>query len=103
MPRIPFAVLSVVAAAALVGCSSHGGEHGEHAKEVAVTMNEVPPAVRATLDREAAGGKVTEIEKEMKKGHTVYSADLLVHGEAWDITVAEDGTVVSKEREKAGD
>jgi hypothetical protein len=84
----------------LAGCCSHGGENG---KEVAVTMGELPAAVRATLDRESAGGQVTEIEREMKKGRTIYSADLTVNGQAWDISIAEDGTVISKEREKHGE
>ncbi|MBS0198175.1 MAG: hypothetical protein JSR77_15585 [Planctomycetes bacterium] len=87
----------LVALAALCGCASHGGTHEEN--ETAVSMNEVPAAVRATLERESAGGKVTEIEKEMKDGKTIYSADVEIKGVAWDISVAEDGTVISKEKE----
>jgi hypothetical protein len=72
-------------------------------KEVTVAPGDVPPAVRATLDRESKGGTVTEVEKEVKKGKTVYSADASVNGTAWDITVAEDGTLLSKEKEKPGE
>lgn len=71
--------------------------------EQKVEMNELPSAVRATLERETAGGTVTEIEKETKDGKTVYSADAMVGGQAWDITIAEDGKVISKEMEKAGE
>jgi hypothetical protein len=100
MNRHPMIAASVlVSLVALSGCASHGGHHED--KEVPVAMNDVPAAVRATLERESAGGKVTEVEKEVKKGKTVYSADLVVNGVAWDITVAEDGTVISKEKEKA--
>lgn len=91
----------LVAVATLSGCASHGGGHEE--KEVPVAMNDMPAAVRATLDRESAGGTVTEVEKEVKKGKTVYSADMVINGVAWDIEVAEDGTVISKEKEKAGE
>ena len=91
----------IVSLAALAGCASHGGHHED--KEVPVAMNDLPAAVRATLNRESAGGKVTEVEKEMKNGKTIYSADMLVNGVAWDITVAEDGTVISKEKEKDGE
>ena len=87
----------LLAVAPFSGCASHEGGHEEN--EVAVTMNDVPPAVRATLERESAGGKVTEVEKELKKGKTVYSADMEINGVAWDIVVAEDGTVISKEKE----
>ncbi len=71
--------------------------------EQKVEMKDLPPAVRASLERETAGGTVTEIEKETKDGKTVYSADAMVGGQAWDITIAEDGKVISKELEKAGE
>jgi hypothetical protein len=90
-------VAGLAGAAALIGCASHDGNH--EGKEVTVAMSDVPAAVRATLERESAGGKVTEVEREMKNGRTVYSADMIVNGVAWDITVAEDGTVISKEKE----
>ena len=77
------------------------GVGGCATQETAVTMEQVPAAVRATLTRESAGGKVTEVEKEVKNGKTVYSADITVGGEEWDLTVAEDGSVISKEKEGA--
>jgi uncharacterized membrane protein YkoI len=66
-------------------------------------MGDVPAAVRATLERESAGGKVTEVEKEVIKGRTIYSADMTINGADWDIAVAEDGTVISKERENGNE
>jgi hypothetical protein len=101
MNRHPTIAASVLLSlVALSGCASHGGHED---KDVPVAMNDVPAAVRATLERESAGGKVTEVEREVKKGKTVYSADLMVNGVAWDITVAEDGTVISKEKENANE
>ena len=73
--------------AALAGCSSH---------ETTITMADLPAPVRATLDKESAGGKVTEIEKETKKGQTVYSADVTIGGKKWDVDIAEDGKLISK-------
>ena len=70
------------------------------AAEQPVAMSDLPPAVRATLDKESAGGKVTEIEKEKKDGKTIYSADAMIDGKAWDIAIAEDGKLISKELEK---
>jgi len=67
--------------------------------ETPVAMADLPAAVKATLDKETAGGKVTEVEKEMKDGKTVYSADAEVGGKYWDITVAEDGKLISKTEE----
>ena len=88
----------VIGVGTMVGCASHGKT--DEGKEAPVAMNDVPAAVRATLEREAGGGKISEVEKEMKNGKTVYSADLMVNGVAWDICVGEDGTVLSKEKEK---
>ncbi len=95
-------ILSVLAAAGLAmscGCANNCCSTKE-AGETPVAMKDLPAAVRATLDRETAGGKVTEVEKEMKDGKTVYSADAEVGGKSWDITIAEDGKLISKELEK---
>ncbi len=95
MPRIYarsiLLAASVLALAGITGCSGN--------KETPVMVADLPAAVRATLDRESAGGKVTEVEKEMKKGKTIYSADATINGVAWDIAIAEDGTLISKEKE----
>ncbi len=93
------ASMAILCLAALAGCASHHGcKDGccEEGGETAVALADLPPAVRATLDRETAGGKVTEIEREMKDGKTVYSADAQVGGQWWDITIGEDGTLISK-------
>jgi uncharacterized membrane protein YkoI len=85
----------VLAALVLVGCKSH-----EAKDEVKVAMADVPAAVKATLDKEAAGGKVTEVEKETKNGKTVYSADVTDKaGKKWDVVVGEDGKLISKEKD----
>lgn len=91
------ATAAVAASTTLVGCASMREEESEN--EVAVTINDVPAAVRASLEHESVGGKITEIERETKDGKTVYSADIELSGVTWDITVAEDGKVLSKEKE----
>lgn len=92
--------LPVSAAALLLGIA---GCASNSSKEVPVALGDVPAAVRATLERESRGGKITEVEREVKNGRTIYSADATVNGEEWDIAIAEDGTLISKEREKAGE
>ena len=82
-------ILAPAACLALIGCAKH---------EVKVSENDTPAPVRATLDKEAAGGKITEIEKETKDGKVVYSADITDKaGKKWDVTVGEDGKLISKE------
>lgn len=89
------AVAAIIVAAWLLvaasGCAGH---------ETTVTLNDLPPAVRATLEKETAGGTVTEIEKETKNGKVVYSADAKIDGKEYDIAIAEDGKLISKELEK---
>ena len=84
--------LALAAAIVLGGCKGH---------EVKTSMDQVPAPVRATLEKEAAGGgKVTEVEKETKNGKTVYSADVTDKaGKKWDVVVGEDGKVISKEKD----
>lgn len=73
---------------------------GCEGKEMKVTRAELPAAVAATLDREAAGGKVTEMEKEVRHGKTQYSFDVQKADGEWDLDIAEDGTVIHKKLDK---
>jgi len=89
MPKWMIAAFAALACLFLAACASH---------ETKTTMTDVPPAVRSTIEKEAAGGKVTEVEKESKKGKTVYSADVTdKSGHMWDVHVAEDGRLISKD------
>jgi hypothetical protein len=108
--RLASAAVVAASIAAFAGCSHHhkdGATAGSASNtpaapgETPVKMADLPVAVRATLEKEAAGGKVMEVEKEMQNGKTVYSADVMVKGQTWDITVDESGKVIKKEMEKA--
>ena len=69
--------------------------------EVKLTIDQLPAAVKATLVKEAAGAALSDFEKETKKGKVVYTAEIpgAAKGEVIEFTVAEDGTLVSKETE----
>lgn len=85
------AKLSTLILLAMAGCAAE--------REVAVSMDEVPTQVRATLDRERMGGQVTESEKEIKDGKTVYSFDVIINGKGYDVDIAEDGSLLKKKLE----
>lgn len=87
-------------AAALISLSLCMG--GGCASERKVAMAEIPEPVRATLEREAAG-TVIESEKETKNGKVVYSFDVKREDGEWDVEIAEDGTLIGKEKEKQHD
>ena len=82
-------MLLALVPALLAGCANRNGENE-------VSIGDLPTAVRATLDRETRGGRVTEVDKETGSGRVVYSADAMVDGQEWEIDIAEDGTLLSK-------
>jgi hypothetical protein len=73
------------------------------AKEVEVKLSDCPAAVRKTLEREAQGAKIDKVEKEAEDGETTYEADAKIDGAAYEITVAEDGTLLEKSLDGADD
>jgi len=71
--------------------------------EVTVKLADLPAAVRKTLEKEAAGGKIGEIEKETENGKTTYEADVTINGEEREIEIAEDGKLISNEADDEED
>jgi hypothetical protein len=67
--------------------------------EEAVKLTDCPKAVQKTLKRESRGGKIVEIEKEVEDGETIYEAEVMIDGKEYDIEIASDGTLLSKELE----
>ncbi len=85
----------------VTSCSLLGGG-GSHEEE-AVTLDQVPEAVKATILTEAGGATLTEIERETEDGAVVYEAEFEKDGKKMEITVAEDGTLISTEVEEDED
>ncbi len=65
--------------------------------EEQVSINQVPPAVKATILAEAGTGTIKEIEKENENGQIIYEAEVIIDGQETDIKVATDGTLLGKE------
>jgi len=63
---------------------------------VAVTLDKVPAAVKATLEKAAEGGKIGKIECEKKGDTTVYEAEVVIEGKEFEVKVAADGKLISK-------
>ncbi|HXH85021.1 MAG TPA: hypothetical protein VNN07_19085 [Candidatus Tectomicrobia bacterium] len=62
-----------------------------------VSLDQVPPAVRATIEREIQGGRLEEIERETRGGEVVYEVAFERDGRSREIRVAEDGTVLERD------
>lgn len=61
-----------------------------------LTLDRCPPAVQAGFRREAMGEKIEGVGKDMKYGTTVYETVVHHRGRAYELVVAEDGTLVEK-------
>jgi len=92
----PFA-LGLTVAALTFGCQSMNKEHeDEEGDEVQMTLDQVPPAVREGLQREAGGAAITKVDKENEHGRTGYEVDVKIDGKNWEIVVDENGKLISK-------
>ena len=96
--------------ASLVGCANMAkpgekkdGEKKEEKKdekEVKMTLDQVPAAVKATLLKEAGDAKIGNVDKVTDDGKTIYETDIKVGGKEFEIKVAEDGKLISKKLEE---
>lgn len=68
-----------------------------------VTLDQVPAAVRATILKESAGGKITEIERDTEDGTTVYELEFKINGKEFEIKIAADGTVLERDADDDDD
>jgi hypothetical protein len=73
------------------------------AGEVKVKLEQTPPPVRKTIERElAASGELEDISKQTSSGKTIYEVDIFAKaGGKLEVRVAEDGSVISKIKEGA--
>ena len=71
-------------------------KEGKEKDEVKVKIDQVPAAVKKTLDKESDGAKIDEVDKETDDGKTIYEADVKLNGHNYEIKVAADGTLISK-------
>lgn len=62
-----------------------------------VPLSQVPPAVRATIEREVGNGRTEEIGRETDNGRTVYEVEFERDGRDHEIKIAEDGTVIERD------
>jgi hypothetical protein len=80
------------------GDGENGGDEGN-----AVSINDVPKPVKKTILKEAKGGTVEEIEREQDDGKVIFDADIVVDGKKFELKVAENGKLLSKEADEEDD
>ena len=103
------ALAAIIALAVTAGCENMGmnkrapDDDDRDENEQPVAMDQLPPAVRATLTKEAGQGKIEEIDKLTLRGRTVYEADVILDGKKWELRVREDGQFLRKELDEETD
>jgi len=70
------------------------------AKEQSLSLKDLPRAVRATIKKHAAGGKITEIEKDTVNGTVRYEAEVVRDGKVLDVLVSTKGKYLGTEKEE---
>lgn len=93
-------LVSAALLASLSGCAAFNRDDSD-ANEVVVTMDQLPPAVRAGFEREVgADARIEEIEREQETRGTVYEADVTTaDGQKWEITLDDSGKLLSREKD----
>jgi uncharacterized membrane protein YkoI len=94
---------AVVVGLSVVGLAACDDVTGRGEGEQKVAIDQVPPAVKATIEQESKGGTVKDIEKLSQEGKTVYGADIVKNGDERKSLIAEDGTVVKRGMRKDDD
>ncbi len=80
------------------GCAVFGAKEAEET-DVVISMNDLPPAVKPLAEKEVAGCRIIEVEKENKDGKVIYAITYDQAGVEMEIEYAEDGTLLSKGKE----
>ncbi len=63
-----------------------------------VKIDQVPPAVRQTIERQKGAGTIDEIERETENGVVVYEVEIKRDGREHEFRVREDGTLMPERR-----
>ena len=88
--------LLVGSLAMICGCTCwQGGEE----KDETITMTDLPAAVKTAAEKEIGGGKVYEVEKELKNGQAVYEIVYDDAGAKMELKYDEAGKLLKKEKD----
>ena len=92
MNRI-FIVPAILASAAALatGCAT---SKSTNSKEARVSLSQLPPAARATVERVTAGGSVDKVTKEVERGKVVYDVEATVGGKHLEYLIGDAGGAV---------
>ena len=69
---------------------------GLWAREEKIKWDEVPDAVKATIEKQAKGAKILEVERNVRRsGRVTYEAEFMLDGQVVEVNVEADGRLRS--------
>ena len=83
--------ITVVAALALAA--------GARAQEEKVALDKLPAKVMAAVKEKFKDAELVSASKEVENGKTLFEVSFKLNGQAHDVTLTEDGTIVEVEKE----
>ena len=101
MHAIAKTLLAITALAALPGLA-FAKDHKKKSAGVEVSWKDVPAVVQTTMQSNAAGGKVVEVDKETVNGVVYYYAEVKGTDHKWTkVYVTESGALMKVEPDNA--
>lgn len=101
MTAILKTLLTIAALAALPG-SAFAKDHQKKATGIRASWKDLPAAVQITIQSNAAGGKVVEVDKETANGALFYYAEVKGTDRKWmKVYVTDTGTLIKVEPDNA--
>jgi hypothetical protein len=61
-----------------------------------LTLDQLPKPVQTTVQREVGAGRISEIERDVKRGQAVYEIEFHEGDKKWEIEVAPDGKLLDR-------
>ncbi|MBX3184619.1 MAG: PepSY domain-containing protein [Polyangiaceae bacterium] len=62
-------------------------------------FDELPAPVQETVKREVRDGRITDIERETRRGRVVYEVEFIQDNREFEIDVAEDGRLLKRQED----
>jgi hypothetical protein len=85
---LPFALMLPAVGALMLPAMSSAGQD--------LTLEQLPAPVRATVDREAKGGQITDIEQDQERGQVIYEVEFTLEGKQYELDIAADGALLER-------
>lgn len=82
--------------AVLTGVTLAAGTGAALADDDDVRLEDLPAAVRATVDREAKDGVIEDIERKTRNGRTVYEVEIERYDQEVKLHIDENGKVIHR-------